>query len=332
MDSCAVSVVVPTYNRVARLRRVLDALARQTYPPDQFEVVVVSDGSTDTTEAYLADATTPFPLRWFSHPNAGPAATRNRGVAEATGELVLFIDDDIIASPQLVARHVEDHRRLGPRHVVIGPMISPPDFSMSPWIRWEQAMLTKQYEALDRGDYEATERQFYTGNASVSRAELVALGGFDVAFRRAEDVEFAHRMGAAGLRFVFDAEAIGFHYAERSFESWLQIARDYGRNEVAFADRFGADAWFDRIHHEYRGRHPLVRAAVRVAVLRPVLGRSVEATVRTIALASARTGRDSFASLGLSGLYNVAYFRGMTDALGGPAALRARVVRRRPRR
>jgi glycosyltransferase involved in cell wall biosynthesis len=326
-----VSVVIPTYNRVDRLRRVLDALEHQTYPHDRFEVVVVSDGSTDGTDAFLESVESTYRIRWFRHPNAGPGATRNRGVSEAQGALVLFVDDDIIATPPLVARHVADHERLGPGHVVIGPMLTPDDgFRMSPWIRWEQAMLYKQYDALERGEYGATDRQFYTGNASVGRRELLALGGFDVTFRRAEDVELARRMSDAGLRFAFDREAIGYHYAERSFTSWLQIARDYGANEVAFAARFGEAEWFARVHHEYGGRHPLVRAAVRLAIVHPALGRGVEGALKAVTLTSARVRPDgAVTSVGLSGLYNVAYFRGMAAALGGASALRRRVVRGR---
>ncbi len=324
------SVVVPTYNRVDRLRRVLDALGHQTHPLDDIEVVVVSDGSTDGTDAFLADVHTPYALRWFSHPNAGPGATRNRGFREARGSLVLFVDDDIIASPQLVARHVAEHDRLGPRHVVIGPMLTPDDFPLSAWVAWEQAMLTKQYDAMARGDYGATDRQFYTGNASVARAELEALGGFDPTFRRAEDVELARRMADAGLGFAFDPEAIGFHYAERSFASWLQIARDYGANEVTFAARFGETQWFERIHHEWAPRHVLVRAAVRVAVLHPVLGRGVEVALRAAALGPGPTRPPRITALGLSGLYNIAYFRGMSAAMGGAAVWRRRVVRGGP--
>jgi len=65
---------------------------------------------------------------------------------------------------------------------------------MVPWVRWEQEMLMKQYKALLRKDWPATARQFYTGNASVRRSHIVAAGGFDEGFRRAEDVELAYRL------------------------------------------------------------------------------------------------------------------------------------------
>ncbi len=164
-----ISVVVPTFNRLLRLKRVLAALADQTVPGDRYEVIVVSDGSTDGTDEYLASA--PYPIVVAVQPNAGPAAARNRGAELARAELILFVDDDVIASRDLVEQHLASHSAVGgPELVVIGPMLNPPDFKMSSWIRWEQAMLYKQYGAMERGLFKPTFRQFYTGNASLPRA------------------------------------------------------------------------------------------------------------------------------------------------------------------
>ena len=85
-------------------------------------------------------------------------------------------------------------------------------------------MLAKQYKAMTRGDCEATARQFYTGNASVLRRHLLAVGGFDSAFRRAEDVEMAYRLDGSWSHFAFEPAAIGLHYAARSFDSWRSPA------------------------------------------------------------------------------------------------------------
>src|SRR6185369_12818569 len=98
----AISVVIPTFNRLPRLQRVLSALAEQTVSASEFEVVVVSDGSTDGTDDYLAKGDTPVPVRHARQDNAGPAAARNHGVRLARGRLILFVDDDVVASPALV--------------------------------------------------------------------------------------------------------------------------------------------------------------------------------------------------------------------------------------
>ena len=265
-----VSVVVPTYDRLPRLRRVLAGLAAQDLDRP-FEVVVVDDGSTDGTDAYLRSGAPPLPIVASTQENQGPGAARNRGVDLATGEIVVFLDDDVIPDPGLVRAHVRAHERHGDRTVVIGPMRNPPDHQMSPWIRWEQAMLAKQYDAMEAGEYDATARQFFTGNASLRREHLLAAGGFDPSLRRAEDVELAYRLDAAGLAFVYEPDAVGLHYAERSFGSWLAAGYAYGRNDVVFGRDRGKPEIFSWVADEYRTRHPLTRWLTRTCATRPGL-------------------------------------------------------------
>ncbi len=218
------SVVLPTYNRLDRLRRVLHALESQTYPADKFEVLVISDGSTDGTDTYLQSVETALHLRPLSQPNQGPAQARNQGVASAVGSIILFIDDDVVPAPQLITEHLSMHQNYGDQLVVIGPMLSPPRFQMAPWVAWEQDQLAKQYGDMQAGQWQPTARQFYTGNSSVARHHVIEAGGFDPAFRRAEDVELAYRLKDRGLRFVFLddnplclwSERCAFHKIERS--------------------------------------------------------------------------------------------------------------------
>ena len=104
-----VSVVVPTHNRKEKLLACLDALARQSVLPQEFEVVVVDDGSTDGTREALEVRRCPFALRYFSQEAAGPGAARNLGIERAAGELVLFIGDDILADERLIEEHLLAH-------------------------------------------------------------------------------------------------------------------------------------------------------------------------------------------------------------------------------
>ena len=84
------SIIIPTYNRVDRLRRVLRAIAGQTVGSGEFEVIVISDGSTDGTDEFLRNATTAFQMVPVLRANAGPASARNAGVRRATGQLLVL--------------------------------------------------------------------------------------------------------------------------------------------------------------------------------------------------------------------------------------------------
>lgn len=312
-----VSVVVPTYNRLSRLRQVIDGLERQTYPLDQFEVIVVSDGSTDGTHAYLESIETPLRLSYVAQANQGPAAARNNGISLARGELVLFVDDDVVPEPELIVEHLRVHSAEGDGVVVLGPMLTPADFAMAPWVYYEQAMLVKQYIAMQEGRWAPTARQFYTGNTSLARRHLVEAGGFDSRLRRAEDVELAYRLAARGLRFVFNPQAIGYHYAERSFRSWMEIPYAYGRNDVIFAREKQQEWILPTARTEFHKRHPLIRLLMRACIDRERLGRGTTAALRLVAGLGERLGMRRVSQLAFSGIFNLRYYQGMADEIGG---------------
>ena len=178
-------------------------------------------------------------------------------------------------------------------------------------------MLYKQYAAMERGDWEATARQFYTANASIARRHLLDAGGFDEAFRRAEDVELAYRLADRGLRFTFAKDAVVDHHAERSFASWLDIARQYGRNDVIFGRDLGQRWLLDSIATEFHGRHRLVRALTRTCAPRPRLRpRGDRRAEGHRSRRRARCTSRPVARQSLSALYNLAYYGGMADELG----------------
>ena len=309
------SVVIPTYNRVARLRHVITALEQQTYPLDAYEVIVVSDGSTDGTDAYLEALRSTMRLRWFAQPNRGPAAARNAGIQKAEGEFIIFIDDDVVAEPQLLGEHARSHREAGRDVVVLGPLLTPAGFEMAPWVRWEQDMLMKQYSAMLRGDWSATARQFYTGNASLRRSHILAVGGFDEGFRRAEDVELAYRLADKGLDFVFNMQAEGMHFAERSFRAWLDAAYTYGRNDVIFTRDRNQKWLLPKVRQEFRDRHTLIRLLVRVCRGRPWISQIVTSALKLTADAATLLRANGVERGAYSALFNLQYYNGLFDEL-----------------
>jgi glycosyltransferase involved in cell wall biosynthesis len=309
------SVVIPTYNRLGRLRQVITALEQQTYPLDAYEVIVISDGSTDGTEAYLEALSSTMRLRWFSQANRGPAAARNAGIQKAGGEFIVFIDDDVVPEPQLLGEHARSHQEACQDVVVLGPLLTPEGFEMSPWIRWEQEMLMKGYRALLRGDWPASARQFYTGNASLRRSHLLAVGGFDEGLRRAEDVELAYRLANKGLDFVFNIHAAGMHFAERSFRAWLDAAHTYGRNDVIFARDRNQKWLLSAVRQEFQDRHFLIRSLVRVCRGRSRLTEIASTALKLAADAATLLRARGTERFAYSGLFNLQYYTGLFDEL-----------------
>ena len=167
---------------------------------------------------------------------SGPAAARNAGVDASRGDYIVFIDDDVLPDRHFIATHLEvvsqPHDPSRPI-VSFGPFVQPGDWpDPTPWNLWEAKMARKEADAMLRGDYEPSWRQFHTGNNCVPVAKFREIGGFDTTFTRAEDDELALRLFDAGCEFRFAPAAIAWHYSNRSLEAWLRIPRAYAHFDV----------------------------------------------------------------------------------------------------
>ncbi len=313
------SVVIPTYNRLESLLKVMYGLATQSCSSALFEAVVVSDGSTDGTVARLQSATFPFRVIVLEQANAGPAAARNLGVAKAKGSLIIFLDDDVVPAADFILEHARSHHDRTDT-VVIGPMLPAPD-PTSPWVDWETAILEKQYRHVESGVWDATARQFFTGNASVQRRRVLAAGGFDTSLRRSEDVELAFRLQKLGVRFVFNRRAAGTHIAERSFESWLKSAYQYGRNDIAIGYRRKRRDLLESVAAEFHQRHALTRLLVWAGLKSRWVRRSAVSRMSRLVIGAAFKLRlRGLARYACSGVFNLFYWFGISDELGSADA------------
>jgi glycosyltransferase involved in cell wall biosynthesis len=314
MPDQRLSVVIPTYNRRARLERVLAALEKQTGVSGDFEVVVVDDGSSDGSSEWLATRRASYALRSLKLPNGGPARARNAGIDAAAGEIVLFIDDDVEPTPSLVAEHLRSHD--AERDVVvIGPLASLPRYEQ-PWVAWEQAKVEAQYDAMSRGRFEPTFRQFWTGNASVERRHLLAAGKFDPAFLRAEDVELGLRLTNLGLKFRFNANARGLHHAERSLASWEGVQSSYGRLEVEIFGKLGEAELLDILADNWSRVHPSIRTIVVGCIGNPALHSALKKLLHGHLELARRVPVPLMADKACSLLANLMYWQASTAALG----------------
>ena len=208
--SVAATIQLCTFNRAYLLARVLDACFEQDVAPDAYEVVLVDDGSSDATplviEAAKARARVPFTV--VSQANAGLARARNAGIAACVGARIIFIDDDVLPMPNLVAEHLRAASRNSDL-VVRGAVIEVESFDWLPAPFWTP----KNYSA----------NWFWTSNVSASRRslDLVRLGErqwFDETFSEYgwEDIELGLRLREQGIRGAFNRSAVAFHYKPKS--------------------------------------------------------------------------------------------------------------------
>lgn len=224
------SVVIPTYNRRAILEQCLQALARQDFTGGRYEVIVVDDGSVDDTAAYCRQVQTPYALRYLYQDNAGAGAARRRGVSNATGKLLLLINDDTIAFPDLLNRHLAAHRKHPSKNFgVLGTFEYPAaarqkamDYFLgtSPFLFPQPTM---------KSGFAAESYYFMTCNLSISRDAVLGAGSFDQTFRVGEDSDLGIRLTLRGSRVLYDPAVRAVHqHLNFTVEHLLQRAALYG--------------------------------------------------------------------------------------------------------
>ena len=218
------SVVIPTLGRSAVLPDVLRRLREQDGAPEH-EVVVVVDAAGDLPEEAPADTV-------VVAARDGASAARNEGIRRARGEVVLFLGDDVLASPRLLAEHALWHTRLPAEHVAVLGLVVRPGRG-SAFERWLDRGIQSDYGAI-QGD-RAGWGQFYTTNVSVKKTFLERVGGFDedLPFLY-EDLDLGRRLHDEGLDLRFEPRARAVHDHPATLEDWERRMRAIGAAERAF--------------------------------------------------------------------------------------------------
>lgn len=201
------SVVIPTYNRRPILEKCLRAMEQQRYDPGLiagYEIVVVDDGSTDGTVAWLKAQTEFTHLRLLEQDHKGPAAARNLGVEAAKGDMIIFIDSDLVVLEDFLQCHAAalkaGQTKLGEKVFTYGRVINTANFERP------------TAEPFKVTDY--SRAYFATGNVAIAKHWLVAAGLFDTQFTLYgwEDLELGVRLKNMGLTLVKAPDAVGYHW------------------------------------------------------------------------------------------------------------------------
>ncbi|HEX2085581.1 MAG TPA: glycosyltransferase family A protein, partial [Solirubrobacteraceae bacterium] len=227
-----VSVVIPTLGRSPALPEALGRLRAQEGAPP-FEVLVVADAAAPPLDT---------PLR---AERPGASAARNLGLREAKADVVLFLGDDILASPRLVAVHAEWHAARPEEHVaVLGHVGWSRRLRVTPFMRWLERGIQTDYGAID-GD-RAGWGHFYTTNVSLKRSFALAAGGFDedLPFLY-EDLDLGRRLADRGMELIYERAAEAEHLHPATLDGWRERMEAVGRAERAFAAKHpGVEPYF----------------------------------------------------------------------------------------
>lgn len=230
----ALAVLISTHNRRERLSACLDALRAQTQDPATFEVIVADDGSADGTAEMVEGYESPFRLRALRLGKRGKPAALNAALEVCEAAICLFIDDDVIASPELVAAHVaaaeENPRLLGIGRLTQRQPSRPDWFGRAYAAAWNERYDDLAGRAPDWADC-------YGANFSAPLDVLREIGGFDDTLDAVEDIELGYRLCRAGCTPAYLPSAQAVHDDEKSRGRILADIAGYGAFCAAFGER-----------------------------------------------------------------------------------------------
>jgi GT2 family glycosyltransferase len=226
------SIVIPTFNRHAGLRRCLAGILRLDYPRQGFEVVVIDDGSASSPAAVVDDFANVLDVRLIRQENAGPASARNTGAGDACGDYLVFIDDDCVPALDWL-RQFDQYVERRPRVGVGGRCFNRIDSIFS---SAHQALLDYLFETSNADPEQA--HFCATNNLAVPRKLFLQMGGFDTSFRYAagEDRELCERWRAHGFELHYLSSARVDHYHALRLASFCRMHFNYGRGARHFHD------------------------------------------------------------------------------------------------
>ena len=219
------SVIIPAYNSQKTLFSCIESIEDQSLSKENYEVIVVDDGSTDST----AKIARQFNVNYIHQANQGPAAARNKGAGEAKGDIILFTDSDCIPDHYWIQQMTRPFS--APDVVAVKGAYKTRQRELA--ARFAQAEFEDRYDLLKKS---STIDMIDTYSAAFRKDVFLNIGGFDQSFPVAnnEDTDLSYRLAAKGYKLVFNQGAFVYHTHPDSFLKYLKLKfrRGYWRMVV----------------------------------------------------------------------------------------------------
>jgi glycosyltransferase involved in cell wall biosynthesis len=248
------SIIIPTYNRCLTLAKTLSSIEAQTFPKEDFEVLVIDDGSVDETKSVIEDfkRASGLNIKYFSQNHRGPGQARNLGIDNSQGEIILFAGDDIIFDKNLLANHNKAHMKM-PNAAVLGMVFWDESIEVNDFMKYISPNGPQFHFDTIKNIGDAGWDHFYTCNISFPR-KIIGDLRFDPRYIYAafEDIDFGLSLSKRGVKIFFNKEAIVYHSHFYNPASFYKRMANIGRSFVIFSDKYKKnimDFWRLKLHY-----------------------------------------------------------------------------------
>lgn len=226
----SVSVLVISFNHKAILENLLPQLLSEEYPEEKYEVLIVDGGSTDGSREWLASIRNPKFRVVLQNENRGRSSSRNDGIKEAHGDVVIMLDGDHTIEKGFVLAHAKRHMER--ECVVVGQSQFSNHWRFRSMIRY---LNTRGAKKLPLGQ-SLPGRYFLTRNCSMPKSVFERVGYFSEAFTEwgGEDLELGVRFEEAGIEIVYEPNARAWHHHHRPLNALLKNLEVYGEKAIPY--------------------------------------------------------------------------------------------------
>jgi glycosyltransferase involved in cell wall biosynthesis len=254
MNKLKLSVIIPTYNRYAFLKKCLQSICNQTFSSEGYEIIVIDDGSTDDTESISKKfKNNKINFHFHRQENAGPAAARNLGVALSSGDILVFIDDDCVAPADFLRNIDYCFENYSEADVCVGKII--PVFD-NIFLRQTTKYLEKKYrkESNTIVSQATPKTELRTDCSAVKKECFVSVGGFDTKFKlpSGEDVDLGFKLLERGFKILFTSKVVIYHHQRSDFFKTVKRYFIFGMTDtVNFKKYFVNKIIFSGVFNKY---------------------------------------------------------------------------------
>lgn len=247
-----ISIIICTFNRSSLLKRAIASLMAQSIPSNEYEIIIIDNNSTDNTRQIVTETIriAQNNIFYFHEPEQGLSLARNRGIREARGEIVAFLDDDALADYIWLEKLLEGFS--SERTACVGGRVTPFWDKLTGWPGWLHSRLIGFYTVVNYGDCEYLHYPNYPAGTNIAfrKAAFAVAGNFNAALGRTgqsllsmEEADICLRIEQAGYQICYCPEAIVQHLVpeERLTKAWLKERSHWQgiSSAILELDRFG---------------------------------------------------------------------------------------------